>query len=102
MRKHDDDDPTLRDHAKRAIDEEELQALFDGIAGDDVDREAIQALRAVAVDELLETALAAVSRSERRGRSPTGDDVGAAADDRHNCCGPSPPAKEPLSLKVEW
>lgn len=103
--KRDDPDHTIYDAAQDAIDKDGLARVL-ALAADteDLDDEAVAALHAVATDSLIADALAAASAAAWRGRAPTGDDVGEAAERRRSCCDDKPPGPPtvPTSLKGVW
>lgn len=102
-----DDRTSIHTAAREAIDEAGLAQVLElagaGGCGDD----AVEALREVAADEIVADALAASKHARWRGRPPTGSDVGAAADERRDCCPGSSSAeetsfgREPLLFEVE-
>lgn len=83
-----DDSQELVEAARAAIDEEALAEVLELTAEAEYGAAAPAALREVLTDELVADAVAAADRARRRGRGPTGDDIGAAADRRRECCGP--------------
>lgn len=103
--KRDERDYTIYDAAREAIDEDGLAKVL-ALAADteEPDDEAVAALHAVATDTLLADALAAAAAAKWRGRNPTGDDVGEAAERRRSCCDDERP-EGPMELKIlkgEW
>lgn len=98
--KRDDRDHTIFDAARDAIDEDDLARVL-ALAADaeDLDDEAVAALHAVATDTLVADALAAAAAARWRGRAPTGDDVGEAAERRRSCCDDKP-TEESMELKI--
>ena len=75
-------DTELHEMAEAAIDEDVLAELLAQAADAECDETATAALHAVVADELVADVLAAVARARHLGRTPTGDDIGAAADHR--------------------
>lgn len=103
--KREDRDYTIYEAAQDAIDEDGLARVLAMAADtDELDDEAVAALNAVATDTLVADALAAAAAADWRGRVPTGDDVGKAAERRRSCCDDEPqgPPTIPTSLKVVW
>lgn len=98
--KRDDRDYTIHDAARDAIDEDGLARVL-SLAADtkDCEDEAVAALHAVLADTLVADALAAAAAAQWRGRGPTGDDVGQAAERRRSCCEEEPP-EGPTILKI--
>lgn len=98
-----DDDGSIHRAAYEAIDEDALERVLELAAGDDCDPEAVAALHTVAADTLVADALAAAGAAGWRGRFPTGDDVGDAAERRRSCCEGTTGIKlEPKSAIGEW
>lgn len=95
-----DDRNSIHEAAREAIDEDELARVLALAADGECGEDAVVALREVAADEIVADALAAARGARRRGRPPTGDDVGNAADERRECCPGSPRYKQTL-LKME-
>lgn len=100
--KRDDRDYTIYDAAQDAIDEDELARVL-AMAADteELDDEAVAALHAVATDTLVADALAAAAAAGWRGRPPTGDDVGEAAERRRSCCNDKSPGSA-MEFKSLW
>lgn len=100
-----DRDDNIYDTARDAIDEDGLtRVLMMAAETDDLDYEAVEALHAVVTDTLVADALAAAAAARWRGRLPTGNDVGEAAERRRSCCDDQPPSPPmvPTSLKGVW
>lgn len=89
-----DDRGTIHEAAKEAIDEDALAGVLELAAGEECEHDAATALREIATDEIVAVALGGAARARRRGRFPTADDLGDAADQRLMCCGRSPPKME--------
>lgn len=100
-----DREDNIYDAARDAIDEDGLaRVLMIAAETEDLDAEAVAALHAVLTDTLVADALAAAAAAQWRGRVPTGNDVGEAAERRRSCCDYPPPAPGPIptSLKGVW
>lgn len=98
--KRDNRDYTIYDIARESIDEDGLERLLRMAAEtDELDEEAVSALHAVTTDTLVADALAAAAHAEWRGRAPTGDDVGVAAERRRSCCDDKHP-EGPMVAKI--
>ncbi len=97
-----DTDESIHEAAREAIDEEGLARVLELAAGEDCDDDAVAALHEVTADTLVADALAASGAAGWRGRGPTGEDVGAAAEKRRSCCEREPPEMVPTSARVEW
>lgn len=78
----------LHEAARQAIDEDALAEVLELAAGEECEHDSAVALREVLADEIVADALAATQHARRRGRLPTADDVGDAADERRKCCLP--------------
>lgn len=78
----------IHEVARQAIDEDALAEVLELTAGEACEADAVAALQEVIADEIVADAVAAAQRARRRGRLPTGDDVGDAADDRRVCYPP--------------
>lgn len=100
-RPHDGGD-SIYDAAHDAIDEEALARVLELATGEGCDDEAVAALHAITAETLLADALAAAGYARRRGRLPTGEDVGSAADKRRSCCDQNEIEWEFTSAKWEW
>lgn len=100
--KRTDDGDSIYEAAHDAIDEKALARVLELAAGEGCDDEAVAALHAVTAETLLADALAAAAFARRRGRQPTGEDVGNAADKRRSCCDQNEVEWEFTSAKWEW
>lgn len=97
-----DDRTSLHEAVADAIDEEQLARALDLATDGEYEQDAVAALHVVAAEEIVAVVLGATDRARRRGRNPTGDDVGDAADDRQECCIRPPIDRYPLSFDREW
>lgn len=75
----------LLEIAREAIDEDDIALMFERTT-DDCDYDAVRALQEVTAQMLVRDLLATVEHARLRGRDPTGDDVGDAAQRRRGCC----------------
>lgn len=89
----------IHEAARQAIDEDALAEVLELVAGEECEQDAAVALREVTADEIVADALAAAQRARRRGRVPTCDDVGDAADERRECC--FLPPMQPTHAQIE-
>lgn len=101
MKKRDTND-SIFETARDAIDEEGLARVLELAAGEGCDDDAVAALHEVTADTLVADALAAARVAGWRGRYPTGEDVGTAAEKRRSCCERGSDEMYPLSAKGEW
>lgn len=104
MKNHDQRE-TIHEAALDAIDEDGLERVLRLATGEErCDEGAVTALRTVTADTLVADALAAAAAAGWRGRFPTGDDVGDAAERRRSCCEDRDVGVPtvPTSLKFEW
>lgn len=84
--KKSDEPESIHEVARDAIDDEELARLLELVGGGECNQDAVDALQAVTTETLVADVVAAVRYAQRRGRLPTGEDVGNAADQRRSCC----------------
>lgn len=96
-----DDDRSIRSMAEQTIDEDALAELLAVTTEGEASDETVAALQAVVVDTLIADLLAATQYARRRGRTPTPDDIGEAADDRRDC-DTNAGYSTPYILKWEW
>jgi hypothetical protein len=99
-----DDRESIHEAAREAIDKDELARVLELAADGEYGQDAAEALRENTADEIVANVLAATTHARRRGRLPTGEDIGDAADERRVCCcQPQPQSQywEPAILKVE-
>lgn len=91
---------------REAIDEEVLAEAIERALSEECDTDEVTvALREVAAEEITSTLSVVLAHARRRGRCPTGEDVGRAADERRRCGPPMhvPMASDPAGImKVEW
>lgn len=84
----------IHEAAREAIDEDALAQVLELAADGECEQEAVEALHEVVADTITADVLAAQRHARRRGRFPTPDDVGDAADKRRECC--TPPTPRPI------
>lgn len=84
MRKSENGRPIHR-LARNAVDEDALAEILELASDEECNREAVDALRAIIVDEIVDLAFASTWYARRRGRHPTGDDVAEVKESRCEC-----------------
>lgn len=77
---------SIHEAAKKAIDEDGIAQVLELAGGEECGHDAVEALQEVIAEEIVADALGAAAHARRRGRSPTGEDIGGAADERRSCC----------------
>ncbi|PSP31417.1 hypothetical protein BRC64_10075 [Halobacteriales archaeon QH_10_67_22] len=99
----DQNDPeSVYEVAIEAFDEETFAEMLELAAGEECEEAAASALKAVTAETVAADVQTAVRYARRRGRTPTGEDVGTTTDQRRDCgsesCGPF----YPLSARGVW
>lgn len=103
--KDEDRERSLIEVARDAIDEDEIEAMFELTTDKDCDPDAVRALHEVTAKTLVRDLRISVEHARIRGRDPSGDDVGDAIEQFRGCCGQTTMQLSSLPtepLHAEW